>query len=728
MMNPDALTDLGSDLRGSRLPVTVLAGLVVGVVAVSYSVSLAAFIFRDDLAGSLAAGVGLALWSTFITGLLSSVSTSFPGTMVSIGGKPAAVIAVAAATIVEGVEPSERFPTVLAFIVLATVFTGVAAIALGTFGLGFLVRYIPFPVVGGFMAATGVLVMLGGWALLVADRPLGNPEVRSTWLPGLLIAAALFVATRSRSRLATPIILVLAPILLHIGFAARGLDRNELIARRWLLTPEVGGTLWRPDTVADIVDADWSAALARSGGAATIALLVVTSLLLYANALESTADRDIDFDQELRSAGWGALLAAAGGGPPAYTNMSATMLGLRIVGPRRGVALVAALLAGGALLIGGVVLELIPTALVGGVLIAIGLSIVAEWVWDIRDRIAPFELFLVGAILVAVAAFGFITGTVFGVVLALVLFVVRYSRIDVIRHELTGASAASNIDRTPRERAVLDTKSDGLLILELRGYLFFGTATSISDAVRRRCVLVPELEVVVFDFAAVTGVDSSAAIAFEKIGRLAAAHGLTLILSGADPQIERIVGAALDGRAGMRVATAPDLDRGIEMAEQTLLESSDVACEPQAVVPVGDILAQALDDSDEITNLVTQLERLELEAGQRIVTFGEPPPGLFFLEAGRLTASLDRDGAPTQRLRTMLPGTVVGEISLYLDRTATANVRADIPSVVWHLSPERLEEFGRSNSRAAAAIHLFVARTLADRVTHAETVSNALRH
>lgn len=728
MVNHDAFTDLGRDVRGKRLPVTVLAGLAVGVVAVSYSVSLAAFIFRDDLAGSLAAGVGLALWSTFITGLLLSVSSSFPGTMVSIGGKPAAVIAVAASAIVESVDPSERFPTVLAFIVLATVFTGVAAIALGTLGLGFLVRYIPFPVVGGFMAATGFLVMSGGWALLVADRPLGNPDARNTWLPGLLIAAALFVATRSRLRLSIPIILVSAPVLLHIGFAVAGLDRNELIDKQFLLAPDVGGRLWRPDTVADIVDADWSAVLARSGGAATIALLVVTSLLLYSNALESTADRDIDFDHELRSAGWGALLAASGGGPPAYTNMSATMLGLRIVGPRRGVALIAALLTGGALLIGGVVLELIPTALVGGVLIAIGLSIVAEWVWDIRHRIAPFELFLVGAILVAVAVFGFIPGTVLGVVLALILFVVRYSRVDVIRHELTGASAASNIDRTPGERAVLEAKSDGLFVLELRGYLFFGTATSISDSVRRRCALVPELEVVVFDFAAVTGVDSSAAIAFEKIGRLATTHGLTLILSGADPQIERSLRSSLDGRMGIRVVTAPDLDRGLEMAEQSLLQSSDVARDPQAVVPVGDILAQAIDDADEITNLMHQLERLELETGQRIVTFGEPPPGLFFLESGRLTASLDGEDASAQRLRTMLPGTVVGEISLYLDRTASADVGADIPSVVWHLSPERLEELRCSNSRAAAAIHLFVARTLADRVIHSETVSNALRH
>ncbi len=321
----------------------------------------------------------------------------------------------------------------------------------------------------------------------------------------------------------------------------------------------------------------------------------------------------------------------------------------------------------------------------------------------------------------------FITGTVFGVVLALVLFVVRYSRIDVIRHELTGASAASNIDRTPKAQALLDSKSDGLLVLELRGFLFFGTTTPVSDAVARRCTLVPELEVIVFDFTAVTGVDSSAAVAFEKIGRRAAAEHLTLILSSAKPEIERILLAALGSRAGLEVTTASDLDRALEIGEDTLLASADSGTDTQPVVTVHEVLAEGLDDPQQVSRIVSHLERRELEPGEQIVTMGEPSPGLFFLESGRLTAYLDRGDQPALRLRTMLPGTVVGEISLYLDRTATAHVDAEAASVVWHLSPERLEELTLEDSGAAAAIHLFVARTLADRVIHAESVTRALR-
>jgi SulP family sulfate permease len=727
------LLDMARDLTPSRVGPTMVAGIVAGVITISYAVSLAALVFRGDLAGSLADGVGMTLWSTLVVGLAATFFSSLEGTIPSAGGKTAAVLAVTAASLGDTVDPGALFPTVLALTTVSTASTAVVCLLLSRFRLGTMVRYVPYPVVGGFMASAGLLTVVGGWDLLTTGASpgdLGGGDQLGLWIPGLIIGALLLAAFRSSlHRLVLPAFLIAVPVVLNVGFALGGVSRADAASKGWLLVPHLEAGLGGPGRIADVADADWSAVGANAGVVGTVIVLVVASLLLYAHALELATDRDVDLDRELRSTGWGSLVAAAGGGLPAYTNHDSSMLSVGIGGPRRASALVAALLAGAALLLGTNLLELFPTAMVGGLLIAIGASTLVEWVWGKRHRLAPFEIGFVLAIVLAVALLGFVPGTVFGIVLAVALFVLRYSRVSVIRHELTGSTIGSNVDRTPSQQQFLASHGEEVLLLELRGYVFFGTATGVVDVVERRCRAERPVSAIVFDFAGVTGVDSSTVVAFEKIARLAAQHDVNLVLAAAAPTVADLLIPALESRPGVRFTMSPDVDRALQLSEEVLLDriQDDATGTGTATVTLRQVLEPVLEDPHAVEVILPHLRRLELEAGHVLVHQGEPPAGLFFLESGRLTALLLRDGLSPMRLRTMLPGTVVGEISLYLTGTATATVEADGPSVVWHLDPEEFARLGENDPSAAAALHLFVARVLADRVTHAEKTVRVLR-
>src|SRR5581483_11953321 len=114
-------------------------------------------------------------------------------------------------------------------------------------------------------------------------------------------------------------------------------------------------------------------------GLPSAALLSVIAILMNATGIELDARRDIDLDRELRTAGIANLAAGIGGGSPGFHSVTLSVLASRLAarGPLAGVAV--ALVCFAALLFGEVLLDLLPTPLLGGLLIFIGGRLVFDW-------------------------------------------------------------------------------------------------------------------------------------------------------------------------------------------------------------------------------------------------------------------------------------------------------------------------------------------------------------
>jgi len=165
------------------------------------------------------------------------------------------------------------------------------------------------------------------------------------------------------------------------------------------------------------------------------------------------------------------------------------------------------------------------------------LSFLIEWLYDAWFKISKADYVIVLLILFVIGVRGFLDGVGTGLVIAVILFVVKYSGIDVVKQALSGANSTSNVDRPIDHRKLLREKGEGLFILRLQGYIFFGTAHNLYRRVRDRAEDpgLPNIHYVVLDFARVTGLDSSAEFCFLKMLQLADSRDIKLVFTQMTP-------------------------------------------------------------------------------------------------------------------------------------------------------------------------------------------------
>ena len=294
------------------------------------------------------------------------------------------------------------------------------------------------------------------------------------------------------------------------------------------------------------------------------------------------------------------------------------------------------------------------------------------------------------------------------------LFVYRYSRVDVVKHTYTAAQQSSNIERAAAATRFLQDAGSAVVVAELQGFIFFGTANRILELGRRRIRSSEPSELFIFDFQAVTGVDSSAIAVFERIAILCAEDDIRLVLSSLRSEIAGQFSELIETMPDF-VRTEPDLDHALAWSEEWLLaghSASNVGDDP---LP-----------PDLMTLLDPHLERVEFLPGDHLMTQGDPSPGLLLLLDGKASVILESPGSDPVRIRTLLGGTVLGEISLYTGSRCTATVVADAACRVARLSPDRFESLSDEHPTVAERLNGYVARILAERVAQANETIRAL--
>jgi sulfate permease, SulP family len=725
--------------RTAGWPRTVVAGAIIGAVEAFFAVSFAALVFGGYLEDFIPDGIALYLGAAALTLAIFAWRAGTCGVVGGMQAATAAVLAVVAATTAVGTfgSPERAFLTVVAATLVVTVLSGAIFLVLGILRRGNLIRFVPYPVVGGFLAGAGWLLLKGGIYVASGESPstssigdLTDSTVLQLWLPALAFGVILIIATRLVKRpLVIPAALGIGLVLFVIGMLVTGSSIESARGGNWLLLSVFDEAQpWEPWTLRAVTGADWLAVLEQWAGVAAAVFVAVVVILFNISGTELALHRNLDTNQELRDAGVVNVASGALGGIPAYHALSMSALGdaMRVNARRAG--FIAALVPLAAVVFGASVIELIPRMIVGGVLVFLGLAYILEWVWDRRRSLPPVEF---GVVLVILAAFigrGLLPGVVIGLVLSIVLFAVSYGRIELVREVAFGETYRSNVDRPPGQRAVLRSMGDRVQILRVNGFVFFGSANSLLERIRKRVEAEPPRFLVV-DLRRVTGVDSSAVVSFVKVVHLAETNRFELVFTGAsDPvrkQLER--GGVVESEGIVRFE--PDLDRGLQWSEEGLLRVAGPDGTVVEGAPVGNGAVHA--GTERVTSpdgttavlagmpagLETYLERVALPEGTVLIRQDEPLDDVFVLEAGRLSVEMVTAEGTRLRLRSVTPGVVVGEVSMYTGLPRTADVVAETPSVVLRLRGAAIRRMEADEPELAAAVHRWLARTLSERLT-----------
>jgi SulP family sulfate permease len=380
------------------------------------------------------------------------------------------------------------------------------------------------------------------------------------------------------------------------------------------------------------------------------------------------------------------------------------------------------------LVFGANTLSYLPLPVLGGMLAYLGFESLIDTVFEDWFRLRRLEYLVIMLILLVIAFYGFLEGVAVGLVFSVILFAASYSRIEVIRNAISGVDLRSNVGRTAGEDYILDQRGRQIYILQLQGYIFFGTAYRLLMRAQLR-ILSREpapLRYLVLDCRHVNGIDSSAVASFQRLRRMSENQGVKLIFTEIPRDVETHLTRArvIRDQDDPIVTVYKDIDHGLESCENGLIEDAPTMTTAPPVLSRD--LEAVFHNPSEVVRFLGYLKRVELPKGADLFRQGDASKDLFIVESGEVTAWLEIDGEKKKRLRTMGPGTVVGESGLYLDASRSATVVASSPTVLYQLSMEALEEMTQRAPDLAASFHKFVARLLAQRMVNTTNAVKAL--
>lgn len=715
----------------------LLFAVIAGIDGLGTSIAFAALIFAGPLAAGFGMGVGVILLSSILLALWIALRSRYPSSIGQVQEASIAILATAIAMAAAQLEfaPEEvKVATAFAILGSSAVVTGAVFWIFGLCRFGRLVRFMPYPVIAGFLAGSGWLLIQGAVMMIVGERdlvelfvrPEGQQALANLYVSVVFAIVMVFALRRSTSPLTMPLVLLGGGLLFYAMLAAIGVDSGTARAMHWLPALPSSGGFALPQTIQVVTAADWGVVLQALPAIISVALLGMVGLLLNTSGLEVATRREIDADAELRTTGIANMVAGGFGGAPGFAGLSMTLLANRMGAKARSVGIATAVMLALMLPFAGELAGAMPTFVAAGLMIALGVELIHDWLWRTRRQLPRTEWLVVIAIPLGMIAFGFMGGMALGLGLSIVTFVYNYARLSVIRVNASLRERKSSIDRPPAENSLIELEGEQVQVLELQEFLFFGTAEQVVEAIRQRLQdrIRLSLRFVVIDFRRVSGMDAAAAATFVKIRNLLAGSEVQLVFSSLSPDIRQaLVRNGIDFTTDPMVAGERDLDHALERCEERLIAGIS---REESWQDVEDYLAQTIGPSTRLKDLVASMQEIRLQPGDRFIRAGETGDDLFLLWTGRAKVEAVLANGKRLRLRTVKPGVVLGEIAIYRGGPRTADVVAEIPSTVYRLARRQLRYLEQADPELALLVHRLCATTLAERLTIANRVVQAL--
>ena len=697
-----------STLFGPAFAGDVRGGVVSAAVAIPLAMGYGMFAFVALGDAYFAHGVLAGLWSAVIVGLLCVLAGNKSTTVYA----PRITTTFYLGSVLYGLTHSD-LPALAAggtaavlVMFFGIVFLGGAFQALfGWVRLGTLIKFTPHPVMAGFQNAAALLLMLVQAATLLGigrhvpftDVLHHLDEVRPLSLA--VAALTIFATVKSKQWLTR-----MPPIL--VGLAAGTLAYYALVLAGFggLLGPVLGPM---PERLLDPIE---GAALAGLGSAAVfevLPLMVFAALglafiasmdsLLCERLLSPARHSARESDVQLIRLGLGNMLAALSGGITAGVNLGPSNVNRAQGSSSAWSVFVNALVILATLLFFTPVLALLPRVALSAVIIVIAVQHFDPWTVQLVRRFArhpalrrsslALELGVVLLVALLSVVFNIVTAVFIGVLIAIALFLQRMSR-SVVRRSYRCDTFRSRKTRNAARMALLARHGHGILVFELEGPIFFGSAERL--ATRVHAAVDRDTREIILDFRRVNDIDSTGATVLQQLHQSLTAANTPVRFSG----LARLAARTellndLDVLAALPASRQyPDVDRAIEAAEDALLESMPEVGPLSVAVPFESLdLLRGLGEREReaVRPFLTQRT---FAPGEVVFREGDPGTELFVINAGRASVELLQADAAPIRLATFAPGTAFGELAILDQQARSATVVADGPLTCYVLSEE----------------------------------------
>ncbi len=703
----------------------VSTGLIVGLSSIVYAISHGALLFSAGASHLIAMGMSAAL----MTAAICAIGSCFFREKTFVMGTDSSTVSVMAGMVLTlsalTVTPQTSQATILAAIFLLSVISSGIFYLVARLHLANFVRFVPFSVMAGLLASTGWL-MCSGALMIIAGVSLSMQGV-TQWIahpnrPELLVGIAIALLLQSLSKKVSaavliPLVIIFSSFAIHFLIASpycQSLNEGCSI-QTWLFSFDAQSA-WMPAWQIDVSNIDIHALMRAIPAILVVAFVGVITILLSVASLELSYKKEFDLNQALRVHAGSSFIAALLGGFLGIISTGRTTLNRLGNGGVLSTAMVALLcllmLAGG-----GGLLAYIPRAAMGGVILFLGLSMLKNWVWDQRKVLERSELLEIALILVVVANFGYLAGFGLGIAMACVAFVIACSKNPLISFQSDLSVFSSSVVRHERHREWICKWGAQSLILKLKGYIFFGSASNLEllfHEIEQRAV-----QNILLDFSEVLGIDRSAIGVFHRILRRDHIANVNFYFVYSEKNHKIIQSLYPKADSAQRVSFFPTLDLGVEAMEERILSVNE-----------SEGLAHScfdfLNNSEEETILINSCQLVPYAVGQNLCKEGDHSSQIYFIQDGSLEIIKEVGGAEV-RLTKLSSGAMAGEMAFYTGEVRSATIRASLPSNVYVLSATALQQLRASHPALASKFDLHVIKKLANALMRANKLIASLK-
>lgn len=722
---------------GHDLVKDLIAGSVAAVVLIGNIVSFGALMFPGDLSSGIAVVVWAMLIGSCIGGGWIAAATSLPPIASGIDSPTGAVLVLLSASagadvLATGSTPHSAVQTVMLLFTAATVLSGALLYSLGRAKWGTYFRFVPYFVVGGFLAATGWFLISGG-VRMTSGHSLSLAGMIAPWTPlaGIRLAAAAAVVAvlsavrrRVKQAFAIPISLIAMWVIGALLLRSLGLSGSA----HGFYLPSLGTlTRWSPLHAARESRMTWSMLAALVPQLLAVTMVALISLVTKVSSIETGRQASGDLDCEFRTHGLASLMAAPFGGIASGLQVGTSRLLEHAGGATRMSGVFCALTLGAVAISNFDLPGLIPIPIIAGLIFYLGYTFIVDALWRPFSQRAWFDLGLVAVMAVACIRLGFLVGIVIGLIFACVLFAISYARRGVVRRHITRADFGSYVERSAIAADYLRKNGAAIQLYWLSGYIFFGSSEGVFERVRGDVRALGQgcVKYVILDFGTVSGADASAVVSFTKLRNFCNQQGCTIIYCGLSAMNRAVLeGGGLIGGKNKHKAL-PDLPHSLAWCEDEMLAAAGLDCDA-GEAGFAPWLRRELGSTTDVSQLLTYFDRKDLAGSQVLYRQGEPANTIDLIAAGNLAVDVTEVDGTRWRVRRIMTYRVVGEMGFFRRSARAATVSSEGTATLFTLTRESFERMRLECPVLAASFDDFILRVLADRVEFANHAIAAL--
>jgi SulP family sulfate permease len=711
-------------------------GLAAMLVALPSAIAFGVTIFSPLGTAFVAVGALAGILGTFALGL---VAPTFGGTnrLITAPCAPAAAVlsAFAIGLMQKGVAPESA----LLMIALVSLMCGLLQIAFGLIGLGRLIKYMPFPVVSGYLSGVGLIIIISQ-----VPKFLGVPKgthfwesLRSPWVwqwqgmvvGGVTVLVMLF-ASKVTKAVPAAILGLVSGVLTYFALSLYYPALLELAGNK-LVIGQLGGSTeggffqamvgrWKA-----IGGLDRSLLWGLVTPALTLAVLLSIDTLKTCVVLDALTRSRHNSNRELIGQGLGNLASTAVGGMPGAGQMGATLVNISSGGQTRVSGLIEGGLALVAFLVLGRFIAWVPIAALAGILIIVGFRMFDRHSLHLlRSRSTILDFVVIVAVVAVAETVSLIAASAVGIGLAIMLFIREQVGGAVVRRKTYGNQMFSKQVRLPEEMELLTKRGDQAVIFELQGSLFFGTTDQLYTA------LEPELKTrkyVVLDMRRVQSVDFTAAHMLEQIQGMLSERDCFLVFS----QLPRAAPSGQDMKryfltlglvsSERHVRGFRELDAALEWVEDQILQAELQEKAAEKPLELHEIEVFKGRKEDTLSEIAACLVKRSVKEGESIFHLGDQGDELFFIRRGAVRIMMPIVGKHSHHLATFGRGDFFGEMTFLDGEPRSADAVAGVDTDLFVFSRERFDALADHHKRLGMNLLEGLAKALAIRLRHTNT-------